>query len=45
MRFIGRRRGHIGGKRRLKIMTKKLHRKVAIKAAKAGWKKGKQTLP
>jgi hypothetical protein len=44
MRFIGGRRGHIGGKRRLKIMTKKLHRKVAVKAARARSKKGKQTL-
>lgn len=44
MRFIGRRRGHIGGQRRLKIMPEKLHRKVAVKAARARSKKGKQTL-
>jgi hypothetical protein len=36
---IGRKGGQIGGKRRLKTMTKEQRRKIATKAAKARWKK------
>lgn len=39
MAAIGRKGGQIGGKRRLKTMTKEQRRKVATKAAKARWKK------
>jgi len=39
MRNIGRKGGQIGGKRRLKTMTKAERSKVAAKAAKARWKK------
>ena len=39
MRQIGRKGGQIGGKRRLKTMTKEQRRKVAARAAKARWKK------
>jgi hypothetical protein len=39
MAAIGRRGGQIGGKRRLKTMTKEQRRKVAAKAARARWKK------
>jgi hypothetical protein len=39
MRAIGRKGGLIGGKRRLKTMTKEQRRKVAAKAARARWKK------
>lgn len=42
MRQIGRKGGQIGGKRRLKTMTKEQRRKVAAKAAKARWKRAKQ---
>ena len=38
---IGRKGGQIGGKRRLKTMTKAERSKVAIKAAKARWKNAK----
>ena len=41
MATIGRKGGQIGGKRRLKTMTKEQRRKVAAKAAKARWKKAK----
>jgi hypothetical protein len=40
MAAIGRKGGQIGGKRRLKTMTKAARSKVAAKAAKARW--GKQ---
>jgi hypothetical protein len=39
MAAIGRKGGQIGGKRRLKTMTKEQRSKVAAKAAKARWKK------
>jgi len=39
MAEMGRRGGKIGGKRRLKTMTKADRIKVATKAAKARWKK------
>ncbi len=39
MAAIGRKGGQIGGKRRLKNMTKEQRRKVAAKAARARWKK------
>ena len=39
MAAIGRKGGQIGGKRRLKTMTKEERRKVAAKAARARWKK------
>ena len=39
MAAIGRKGGLIGGKRRLKTMTKEQRRKVAAKAARARWKK------
>ena len=39
MAAIGRKGGQIGGKRRLKTMTKEQRRKVAAKAARARWKK------
>ena len=39
MAAIGRKGGQIGGKRRLKTMTKKQRSKVAAKAARARWKK------
>ena len=38
MAAIGRKGGQIGGKRRLKTMTKEQRRKVAAKAAKVRWK-------
>ena len=41
MASIGRKGGQIGGKRRLKTMTKKQRQKVAAKAARARW--GKKT--
>ena len=37
MSAIGRKGGRIGGKRRLKTMTKAQRSKVAAKAAKARW--------
>jgi len=39
MSAIGRKGGQIGGKRRLKTMTKEQRRKVAARAARARWKK------
>ncbi len=42
MAEMGRRGGQIGGKRRLQTMTKSDRRKVAVKAAKARWKKTKK---
>lgn len=39
MASIGRKGGQIGGKRRLKTMSKEERRKVAIKAARARWSK------
>jgi hypothetical protein len=42
MAAIGRKGGQIGGKRRLKTMTKAQRSKVAAKAAKARWKKSKR---
>ena len=39
---IGRKGGQIGGKRRLKTMTKDQRRKVAAKAAKARWSRKKE---
>jgi hypothetical protein len=41
MASIGRKGGQIGGKRRLKTMTKEQRRKVAARAARARWKKTK----
>jgi hypothetical protein len=41
MASIGRKGGQVGGKRRLKTMTKEERRKVAVKAAKTRWKKTK----
>jgi hypothetical protein len=41
MAAIGRKGGQIGGKRRLKTMTKEARRKVAARAAKARWAKPK----
>jgi hypothetical protein len=42
MAAIGRKGGQIGGKRRLKTMTKTQRSKIAAKAAKARWKKVRQ---
>src|SRR5271155_4458781 len=42
MAAIGRKGGQIGGKRRLKTMTKAQRSKIAAKAAKARWKKAKR---
>jgi len=41
MSAIGRKGGQIGGKRRLKTMSKAQRTKVAKKAAKARWKRAK----
>jgi hypothetical protein len=41
MAAIGRKGGQIGGKRRLKTMTKAQRSKIAAKAAKTRWKKVK----
>jgi hypothetical protein len=41
MAAMGRKGGQIGGKRRLKTMTKAERSKVAAKAARARWKKAK----
>ena len=41
MAAIGRKGGQIGGKRRLKTMTKEQRRTIAEKAARARWKKPK----
>ena len=43
MAAIGRKGGQIGGKRRLKTMTKAQRSKIATKAAKARWKRAKAT--
>jgi hypothetical protein len=45
MAAIGRKGGQIGGKRRLKTMTKSQRSKIAAKAAKARWKKAKPSSP
>jgi hypothetical protein len=42
MAEMGRRGGKIGGKRRLKTMTAKDRKMVAVKAAEARWKKKKR---
>jgi hypothetical protein len=42
MAAIGRKGGQIGGKRRLKTMTKKQRSKVAAKAARTRWQKAKK---
>jgi hypothetical protein len=39
MAAIGRKGGLIGGKRRMKTMTKEQRSKIAVKAARARWKK------
>ncbi|MGA9987707.1 MAG: hypothetical protein WBP69_07990 [Terriglobales bacterium] len=41
MAAIGRKGGQIGGKRRLKTMTKAERSKIATRAAKARWKRAK----
>ena len=41
MAAIGKKGGQIGGKRRLKTMTKEERSKIATRAAKARWKKAK----
>jgi len=41
MANIGRKGGQIGGKRRMKTMTKEQRSKIAKKAAKARWKSSK----
>ena len=41
MAEMGRKGGKIGGKRRLKTMTKKERSEIASKAAKARWKQSK----
>jgi hypothetical protein len=43
MAAIGRKGGQIGGKRRLKTMTKKERSSIAAKAAKARWGRNKKT--
>jgi hypothetical protein len=43
MAEIGRKGGHIGGKRRLKTMSKAERTKVARKAAKTRWKNARQS--
>ena len=43
MAAIGRKGGLIGGKRRLKTMTKAQRRTVAAKAARTRWKKAKKS--
>lgn len=45
MAAIGRKGGQLGGKRRLKTMTKAERHKAAVKAAKTRWKKAKQQNP
>ncbi|MGA7220622.1 MAG: hypothetical protein WBX38_20070 [Candidatus Sulfotelmatobacter sp.] len=45
MAAIGRKGGQIGGKRRLKTMTKAERSKIAAKAAKARWKQVKAKRP
>ncbi len=41
MAAIGRKGGQIGGKRRLKTMTREQRKRVAAKAARARWKRAK----
>jgi hypothetical protein len=41
MSEIGRKGGQIGGKRRLKTMTKEQRQRIAAKAARARWKKSR----
>ncbi len=41
MAAIGRKSGQIGGKRRLKTMTKEERRKIATRAARTRWKKNR----
>jgi hypothetical protein len=43
MASIGRKGGQIGGKRRLKTMTAVQRHKIAAKAARARWKKPRQS--
>lgn len=43
MADIGRKGGKIGGKRRLKTMTKEERKKIASRAAKARWKSAKKS--
>jgi hypothetical protein len=43
MAAIGRKGGQIGGKRRLKTMTKAQRSKIAAKAARARWKRTKRS--
>ncbi len=45
MAAIGRKGGQIGGKRRLKTMTKAERSKIAARAAKARWKQVKAKRP
>ena len=45
MAKIGRKGGQIGGKRRLKTMTKEQRRKVAAKAAKTRWANHVKSIP
>ena len=42
MAAIGRKGGRIGGKRRMKTMTGDERSKIAVKAAKARWRKAKR---
>ena len=43
MAAIGRKGGQIGGKRRLKTMTKAERQRVAAKAARTRWRRSKQS--
>jgi hypothetical protein len=43
MREMGRKGGQIGGKRRLETMTATERKKIATKAAKARWRKKKES--
>ena len=43
MAAIGRKGGQVGGKRRLKTMTAAQRHKIAAKAARARWKKSRQS--
>ncbi len=43
MAKIGKKGGEIGGKRRLKTMTREQRSKIAAKAAKTRWKKAKKS--
>jgi hypothetical protein len=44
MAALGRKGGQIGGKRRLKTMTKAQRSKIAARAARVRWKKGSRLL-